>query len=177
MKLKQSSQKFVIQIRVYTIPMCRGEEPAFIGEPCEHIVFETQNKEEAYQYFENLKSKDHEIQRKIRHHYFYFEPVKPFFEARLLKYTTKEIELIGWTWMLTRHIDISYRCKIIINGKSYWTKKIYHVPPVLIDSYKCPSDINSREATAFACGILRTFLPYDCFKLEKITSSNELPCL
>lgn len=159
---------FAVQIRVYEQEWNREESLYTLEKPQERIIFKTENRQEAYQYFEDLKSKNNEVHRSIRNSF----ELKPFFEARILKYTPKEIESVGWTWILQRYIDISYRCKIIVKGKTFLSKKIYHVPPVLINSHNCPPRINSREARAFACNVLRSFLPMDSFELLKITAST-----
>lgn len=164
---------YSIQIRVFKKKLFGFDELSGLGEAVEQTIFKTYNKDEAYQYFEELKSKNHKIQQRIR----LYNELKPFFQARLLKHKTKEMELISWTWMRKRYIDISYRCKIVVDGKEAWTKKIYHVPPILINHYDCPSRLSSREAKAYACTVLRTLLPHNSFKLEKIKSSEKIDLL
>ena len=173
--------QFVVQIRIFNKSFLDHkdyrEELPTIGEEEIITVFKTENKSDALRYFENLKLKDNPTNKQIHNHSFSWRNVKPFFEARILKYTTKEIEVKGWTWILDRYIDITYRCKIIIDEKAMWSKKLYHLPPILFDSHACPSYLSSREATAFACGVLRKFLPPDSFKFEKITASHEISTL
>lgn len=184
------SVKFLVQIRIYTPKYNNHKEIPGLGEPRIFSIFETQNKDDAYQFFESLKSKTNAIHKNIRHCHLPYEclidcydfQVKPFFEARILKYKTKEnqtkeIELVEWTWILKRFIDISYHCKVMINKNIAFSKRIYHVPPILFDSNSFPADIKSRESTAYACEILRKFLPFDSFKLKKITALEQIDVL
>lgn len=184
------SNKFVVQIRIYPSKYNeKGDEIAGLVEPQECSIYQTENKEEAYSFFESLKSKSNDINKCIRYSQLpkeflavYNYPVilpriKPFFEARILKQSNKTITLVDWTWISQRHIDISYYCKIQINRTTAWSKRVYHVPPVLFDPKSFPADIKSREATAFAYDILRSFLPRDSFKLKKIATLEKIDVL
>ena len=112
---------FAVQIRVF---------PDTIGnreiEPHEEIVFETENRDEVYQFFEELKSKNSKTQKSTLS---WFNNIKPTFQARILKYTPKKVVACDWIWIQKRYIDISYRCKVTIDGKRAGLKKSIMFPP------------------------------------------------
>lgn len=155
--------KLSIQIRLYAARHFYelGVSP---GNAIEEIFFSSENRAEVYELFETLKNQTNPFVSKIKKSVDY----QPFLEARLINENQKVV--VEWTPILERFIDITYRCKVQVGNKVGWSKKIYHVPPVLINHKSFDQPINSNSTKAKACSILRSFLPADSFLLDRVTA-------
>lgn len=143
------------------------------GDYCHETIFTSNNRAEVYAFFEDLKRKDNSFRLKIRKSIDY----RHFFRARIIKDSPSHPEVVGWTPILERFIDISYRCKMQVGTRIGLSKKIYHVPYNLVDSKEFPNSLTCQESQAKANTILRTLIPNGSFKLVKITAYDSVDLL